>query len=85
MPSRYNKNLYVKCPCFYRETSMEIKCKDIGDKRGGIGLAGESTVSCFGTKADKDNHKDDFCNGCYQGCEVYIALSDMIAYWDNAC
>lgn len=84
MPSRFEKNPYTVCPFFYRETATEIKCKDIGDRAGGAGLIGEATVSCFATKADKDDHKADFCNGCCQGCEVYRAMEDMIAYKSGA-
>lgn len=80
MPSRYIRNPHIKCPCFYREASLEIKCKDTGDNGGGVGLAGESTVTCFSTKADKDSYRYDFCNGCYQGCEIYRAMIDMIGY-----
>lgn len=84
MPSRFEKNPYTICPFFYRETGTEIKCKDTGDLAGGMGLVGEGTVSCFACKQDKDDHKADFCNGTYQGCEVYRAFEDMIAYRGGA-
>lgn len=84
MPTRFEKNPNTRCPLFYKETTMEIKCKDRGCRAGGVGLAGESTVSCFATKEDKCDHKADFCNGVYQGCEVYRALMDMMEYRGGA-
>lgn len=83
MPTQYQKNPYVKCQYFYRETSLEIKCKDRGDLAGGTGLVGESTVSCFPTKEEKREHMRDFCNGCYKGCEVYHAFEDMEGYYGS--
>lgn len=80
MPSRFGKNQWTPCPFFYRETSTEIKCRDTGERAGGAGLVGESTVTCFATKADKDEHKANFCNSMCQGCEIYHAFTDMIEY-----
>lgn len=80
MPTQYQKNPYVKCPYFYRETSLEIKCKDRGDLAGGTGLVGESTVSCFSTKQEKREYMMDFCKACYMGCEIYRAFDDIERY-----
>lgn len=80
MPTQYQKNPYVKCPYFYRETSLEIKCKDRGDLAGGTGLVGESTVSCFPDKAEKRDYMMDFCKACYMGCEIYRAFEDIEKY-----
>lgn len=41
MPTQFQKNPYVSCPYFYRETSIDIKCKDRGELAGGAGLVGE--------------------------------------------
>lgn len=80
MPTKFQKNPYVRCPCFYRETPMEIKCKDRGDLPGGSGLAGEATVTCFPSKDEKRSYKEDFCNGCFGGCEIFRAFDDMTKY-----
>lgn len=80
MPTQYQKNPYVSCPYFYRETSLDIKCKDRGDLSGGAGIVGESTVSCFSCKAAKRDYMQDFCKGCFMGCEIYRAFEDIERY-----
>lgn len=83
MPTQYQKNPYIRCPYFYRETPVSIKCKDQGSTAGGMGLIGESTVSCFATKTDKMEHIRDFCKSCYRGCEIYHAFEDMEGYYGH--
>lgn len=80
MPTQFQKNPYVSCPYFYRETSMDIKCKDRGELAGGTGLVGESTVSCFASKLEKMDYMHDFCKDCYMGCEIYRAFEDIASY-----
>ncbi len=80
MPTQFQKNPYVNCPYFYRETSIDIKCKDRGELAGGAGLVGESTISCFPSKVDKVEYMRDFCKSCYKGCEIYRAFEDIEHY-----
>lgn len=82
MPSVFTKkNDDVLCPFFHGDSAREIKCKDYGHT--GHGLAGDSTVTCFTLTEDKKQYSDDFCCGCYQGCEVYIAFESVLAYRDR--
>lgn len=83
MPTQFQKNPYVSCPYFYRETSIDIKCKDRGELAGGAGLVGESTISCFPSKADKVEYMRDFCKSCYKGCEIYRAFEDIAMYMED--
>lgn len=67
----------MECPFYYGETSTEIKCRDCYTHRGLVGLA---TVTCFSSPQERRGHRDDFCGGCYQGCEIYHAFEDKIEY-----
>lgn len=61
----------VACPYYTSESPVEIKCRDRN-----IGLCGDCTMSIFRDKASKDYHKEDFCNGYYKNCPIYLAFEE---------
>jgi len=67
MPSvnTYQRDPYVKCKYYRKESSTDIKC---------LGVCGTHTINTFVTKADKKEYKADFCNGYMWNCPLYIAL-----------
>lgn len=77
MPSRFVRTRPMQCPFYYGDTSLEIKCKD---SMTGEGLAGVATATCFKTIEDRTEYMNDFCAGCYMGCEVYRAFLDKCEY-----
>lgn len=77
MPSKFDNTGLMDCPFYYAESKAAIKCRDALTNSG---LVGQSTVTCFATPQEKRAHRDDFCSGCYQGCEVYHAFEDKAEY-----
>ena len=61
----YNKDRYVPCKYYRKESSTEIKC---------LGLCGSHTCNVFKTKDEKIEYKMEFCKGFYWNCPLYIAL-----------
>ena len=61
----YREDWRMKCPYYCKEGDIEIRC---------LGIIGTHVTHTFSTKADKNEHKYDFCNGTYMGCPVYQML-----------
>ena len=61
----FHRDESVACKYYRKESSIAIKC---------LGLCGTHTCNYFQNKADKTDHKFDFCKGCYWNCPLYIAL-----------
>lgn len=59
----------VKCPFYMRENVLNVKCQ---------GICGSHTVNVFESKKEKQNYKEDFCEGYYWNCPLYIALEQDI-------
>ena len=64
----YKEDEHVRCPYYKRESPTEVRC---------AGLSGRTqTTNTFRTKADKEDFKEDFCNGFYWNCSLYRALEE---------
>jgi len=61
----YKEDSYVSCPYYRKESDIEVKCE---------GIVGTHTVSVFRSKKDKEEHKYDFCCGCFKACPISIEL-----------
>lgn len=61
----YIEDENVLCPFYMRESVLNVKCE---------GLCGQHTINAFASKKQKIEYKYDFCQSCYQGCPLYIAL-----------
>ena len=65
MATTYN-DVEIKCPFFREQTSSCISCE---------GLTEDSIIKLwFALQASKDLHRNAFCQGKYNYCEIYRML-----------
>lgn len=65
---KYKEDPYVICPCYRKETPIEVKCA------GGVG---SHTINVFQSARKKELYKEDFCcTYAYEGCTVFQMIQE---------
>ena len=66
----------VDCPYYASESPIEIKCHAKVPGIGYVGLCGDCTMNIFHDNSAKEYHKEDFCNGFFGNCPVFLAFKE---------
>ena len=67
--SQFREDDYVRCPFYTKETPIEVRC---------VGYYGEHDTRSFRSKAEKEDHKEDFCCGNFYACVHYQELEERL-------